>query len=158
MATTAASDDRIAPSAARTFSELCAGLPVPPGFVVGAATYADFCTRTGLRERIEAELDAVDVDGPDALETASDCVRVVVLAEPFPDDIAQAITAAYRQLVADGEFSGCRLHRRAGTACTGARSEHIDLWPGAICTPGARGGAERRLLLEATRTTQGARS
>ena len=29
-----------------------AGLPVPPGFVVGAPAYAAFCDATGLRERI----------------------------------------------------------------------------------------------------------
>ena len=39
-----------------------AGLPVPPGFVVGAPTYAAFCDATGLRGRIEERLAAVDVE------------------------------------------------------------------------------------------------
>ncbi len=38
-----------------------AGLPVPPGFVVGAPAYAAFLAQTGLRERLTELLDAVDV-------------------------------------------------------------------------------------------------
>ena len=39
-----------------------AGLPVPPGFVVGAPAYAAFVDETRLRERISAGLEEVDVD------------------------------------------------------------------------------------------------
>ena len=34
-----------------------AGLPVPPGFVVGAPAYAAFCDESGLRERLASALD-----------------------------------------------------------------------------------------------------
>lgn len=37
-----------------------AGLPVPPGFVVGAPAYAAFCDATGLRERLGALLSGVE--------------------------------------------------------------------------------------------------
>ncbi len=45
-----------------------AGLPVPPGFVVGAASYALFCDAAGLRERIERRLEQVDVDDTSELD------------------------------------------------------------------------------------------
>lgn len=47
-----------------------ADLPVPPGFVVGAPTYAAFIEQTGLRERIKARLVGLDVDDPAARDRA----------------------------------------------------------------------------------------
>ena len=79
-----------------------AGLPVPPGFVIGAPAYADFCSRTGLRARLAAELADLDVDDPDALEDAAARARAVILAEPIPDDLAEAVKSAYRELTLDG--------------------------------------------------------
>ena len=52
-----------------------AGLPVPPGFVVGAPAYAAFVDESGLRERIAASLEDVDVDDMAALEAACAEVR-----------------------------------------------------------------------------------
>jgi len=78
-----------------------AGLPVPPGFVVGAPAYAAFVDGTGLRERIEARLDGVDVDDEAALEAAAADVRKLIEAEPVPDEIAAAIRYAYAELAGD---------------------------------------------------------
>lgn len=75
-----------------------AGLPVPPGFVVGAPAYASFCDESGLRARIAAELDALDVDDTAALAAASERVRDFVLSTPVPDALAAAIVAAYGEL------------------------------------------------------------
>jgi pyruvate, water dikinase len=78
-----------------------AGLPVPPGFVVGASSYALFCDANGLRERIEERLSAVDVDDTKALDVATKEVRVMVEAEPVPDDVADEIRAAYLELAGE---------------------------------------------------------
>ena len=48
-----------------------AGMPVPEGFVVGAPAYAAYCTQTGLRERLSALLDRLDVEDTAALQQAS---------------------------------------------------------------------------------------
>src|SRR5512132_385130 len=80
-----------------------AGLPVPPGFVVGASSYALFCDEGGLRERIEERLSAVDVDDTAALDTATKEVRAMVEAEPVPDDVASEIRDAYLELAGDRE-------------------------------------------------------
>jgi pyruvate, water dikinase len=77
-----------------------AGLPVPPGYVVGAPAYAAFCDAGGLRGRIEARLASVDVEDTEALERAAGEVRVEVEAEPLPNGLAEAIGDAYDRLAA----------------------------------------------------------
>jgi pyruvate, water dikinase len=76
-----------------------AGLPVPPGFVVGAPAYAAFCEESGLRERISARLAGLDVEDTAALEQASKEVRKDVEGEPLPEWLAQRIRDAYADLV-----------------------------------------------------------
>jgi pyruvate,water dikinase len=80
-----------------------AGLPVPPGFVVGASSYALFCDEGGLRDRIEERLSSVDVDDTAALDVATKEVRAMVEAEPVPDEVAQEIRRAYLELAGDRE-------------------------------------------------------
>jgi pyruvate, water dikinase len=80
---------------------VAAGLPVPPGFVVGAPAYAAFCEGTGLRERIAARLADLDVDDTDALGRAADEVRAEVEAEPIPDWLAERIRSAYDKLAGE---------------------------------------------------------
>jgi len=79
-----------------------AGLPVPPGFVVGAPAYAAFCDDTGLRGRIADRLEAIDVDDTEALVRASDEVRKEIEAEPVPKWLAKRILESYDALVGAG--------------------------------------------------------
>ena len=72
-----------------------AGLPVPPGFVVGAPSYAAFCDSTGLRDRIQERLGPVDVDDSNSLASAAAEVKAMVEAEPMPEEIAKEIAASY---------------------------------------------------------------
>jgi pyruvate,water dikinase len=75
-----------------------AGLPVPPGFVVGASSYAVFCDVGGLRERIEQRLSEVDVDDTEQLGRATKEVRKMVEAEPVPEEVAREIRDSYLEL------------------------------------------------------------
>lgn len=60
---------------------MAAGLPVPPGFVVGAPAYAAFVDQTGLRARIAEHLSGVDVDDAYGGELrACDAVLVTCVA------------------------------------------------------------------------------
>ncbi len=79
-----------------------AGLPVPPGFVVGAPAYASFCEDTGLRNRIAARLADLDVDDTAALERASAEVREEIAEEPIPVWLASQVRGAYTHLVGEG--------------------------------------------------------
>jgi pyruvate, water dikinase len=78
---------------------IAAGLPVPPGFVIGAPAYAAFCDDTGLRGRIATRLADLDVDDTAALERAAAEVRAEVEAEPIPEWLAKRIAGAYEDLV-----------------------------------------------------------
>jgi len=78
-----------------------AGLPVPPGFVVGAAAYAAFCDEHGLRERLAAELAAVDPDDTAGLDAAAARARALVAESPMPAWLRDEIVGAYRALAGD---------------------------------------------------------
>jgi pyruvate,water dikinase len=75
-----------------------AGLPVPPGFVVSASTYAAFCDAGGLRNRIASALASVDVDDSAALAAGAARVQALVEDQPMPAWIATAIREAYAGL------------------------------------------------------------
>ncbi|MEA2383334.1 MAG: hypothetical protein QOH72_3305 [Solirubrobacteraceae bacterium] len=77
---------------------LQAGLPVPPGFAVTTAGFAQHLAADGLGERITAELDGVDAAGLDA---AAARVRAAIEEAPLPPAVAGEITAAYEALCAD---------------------------------------------------------
>ena len=66
-----------------------AGLPVPPGFVVGAPAYAEFCEAGGLRQRIMERLKDLDVDDTEALSAAAADVRAMVESEPIPAGVEE---------------------------------------------------------------------
>ncbi|HEX5762579.1 MAG TPA: phosphoenolpyruvate synthase [Solirubrobacterales bacterium] len=75
-----------------------AGLPVPPGFVIGAPAYALFRDDAGLRARIADRLAGIDVEDTAALGEAADAVRAAIEHEPLPDPLATAIREAYLRL------------------------------------------------------------
>ncbi len=92
-----------------------AGLPVPPGFVVGAPAYAAFCDGGGLRERLQRLLAEVDVDDPVALDRAAASARVMIAEEPLPAGLDATIRSAYERL-ADGGTPVAVAVRSSATA------------------------------------------
>ena len=82
-----------------------AGVPVPPGFVVGAPAYAAFCDAGDLRTRFAARLDGLDVEDTGALEIASAEVRAMIVGEPVPEPLADSIRTAYRELCGADELA-----------------------------------------------------
>jgi pyruvate, water dikinase len=76
-----------------------AGLPVPPGFVIGAPAYAAFCDEGGLRVRMAERLAGIDTGDDAALADASRDVRRMMEAAPLPEDLEAAIREAYAALV-----------------------------------------------------------
>jgi pyruvate,water dikinase len=74
-----------------------ADLPVPPAFVVTAATYRAFIEESG----IETELfEAVDVDTEDSTELAEAATQAqqLITETPLPDSVREEILAAYDDL------------------------------------------------------------
>lgn len=76
-----------------------AGLPVPPGFVIGAPAYTAFRDQTGLGARLAELLDSLDVEDTDALQAAAKAAREAVANTEMPDWLSGAIGDAYRDLV-----------------------------------------------------------
>jgi pyruvate, water dikinase len=83
-----------------------AGLPVPPGFVVGAPAYAAFCDQTGLRGRLDEILAAVDIEDGAALDAASQAARQAVLDAAMPSALRDAIVSAYETLAGADRAGG----------------------------------------------------
>jgi len=77
-----------------------AGIPVPPGFVVGAPAYAAFRTQTGLGGRLAELLGGLDVEDTEALQKASEQAQTAVRESAMPGWLAEAIAKAYGELAA----------------------------------------------------------
>ena len=74
------------------------GLPVPDGFVVTVLAYSRFLAHNALSERIRRVLASLDVDDTNALQRAASAVRELIMNGELPDDVQNAVLAAYRQL------------------------------------------------------------
>ncbi len=72
-----------------------AGLPVPEGFIVSTAAYARFIEDNDLGAVIEAALAGADPARPSTLEAASRAIGDAFAEASVPDDVADAVAAAY---------------------------------------------------------------
>ncbi|MBC9071949.1 phosphoenolpyruvate synthase [Thauera sp. CAU 1555] len=86
-------------------SQLPSSVRVPGGFATTAAAYREFLAHNGLAERINAALDALDVDDVDALATTGAQIRQWIVDTPFPAQLENEIRTAYEQITAEGEGS-----------------------------------------------------
>jgi pyruvate, water dikinase len=99
-----------------------AGLPVPPGFVIGAPVYATFVRETGLRERIASRLENLDVDNPAVLEEAATDLRKMIEAEPLSAATTDALRSSYVELVGDDSDARVAVRSSATAEDTEAAS------------------------------------
>ncbi len=78
-----------------------AGLPVPSGFVVTAATYREFIETAGIDEEL---FDVVDVDHEDstALREAHERAHQLIVETPMPDEVKRDILDSYYSLDTSG--------------------------------------------------------
>lgn len=84
-----------------------AGVHVPDGFATTAQAYRDFLRETGLQERIDSTLAALDVDDVNTLAKTGAEIRRWILEAPLPARLNDEIATAYRQMMAEagGEIS-----------------------------------------------------
>jgi pyruvate, water dikinase len=75
-----------------------AGIPVPPGFVITAATYNKFMKDTGIFNEIMDILDAIEVDNTKELKTASETIKKIIMDTEMPEEISATIIEAYNAL------------------------------------------------------------
>jgi phosphoenolpyruvate synthase len=75
-----------------------AGLPVPPGFVLTTNAYDAFIQHHGLQEQIIQTVSNAQANDLSAVEKAADEIRQLFLDATIPDDMAEALAAAYAEL------------------------------------------------------------
>ena len=86
-------------------SQLPASVRVPGGFATTADAYREFLAHEGLADRINAALDALDVDDVDALARTGAEIRQWIVDTPFPPKLETEIKSAYEAITAEGEGS-----------------------------------------------------
>jgi pyruvate,water dikinase len=79
-------------------SQLPDGVRVPTGFATTAHAFRAFLAHDGLVEKINARLNALDVEDVRALAQAGTDIRAMVEAQPFPVDLEAAIREAFQTL------------------------------------------------------------
>ncbi|MBV9880699.1 MAG: phosphoenolpyruvate synthase [Gemmatirosa sp.] len=119
-----------------------AGLPVPPGFVVTADAYRRFADASGLTPQIAARLARLNADDPDALRAASQALQALVRGAPTPDDVREAVLAAYaalgRHVPNDASADDPLVAvRSSGTVEDGAQSSFAGMFQSTLNVRGA---------------------
>ena len=92
------------------------GVRVPGGFATTAQAYRDFLAQSGLDKKINAALDALDVEDVNALAACGAEIRQWIMEVPFPMDLTIAITEQYQRLVADSSADMSFAVRSSATA------------------------------------------
>lgn len=72
-------------------------MPVPPGFAVTIRASALFLRHEDLMRLPPHDLCAVDAEDPASIRAASKTVQELVLGAPLPDDVEQALAAAWEE-------------------------------------------------------------
>ncbi|MDR0635376.1 MAG: phosphoenolpyruvate synthase [Azoarcus sp.] len=96
-------------------SQLPSSVRVPGGFATTADAYREFLAHAGLSQRINAALDALDVDNVDALARTGAQIRQWIVETPFPSAFEAEIRAAYEGIAA-GDDGGSFAVRSSATA------------------------------------------
>src|SRR5690348_1870151 len=74
------------------------GVRVPNGFAVTADGYRRFLETNQLEDRIRGALDGLDLGNVEDLRVRGSRVRELIVAAELPQDLREAILAAYREL------------------------------------------------------------
>lgn len=92
------------------------GVSVPDGFATTAEAYREFLGATGLAERIDEELRALDTEDTQALAATGRRIRELVIEQPFPAELEAGIREAYETLAAGSGDEASFAVRSSATA------------------------------------------
>ncbi|MDH4458862.1 MAG: phosphoenolpyruvate synthase [Nevskia sp.] len=92
------------------------GVSVPDGFATTAQAYREFLSHEGLADRINAQLDDLDVDDVVKLAKVGKSIREAVMKAPFPAALEAEIRTAYDQLLAEAGVEISVAVRSSATA------------------------------------------
>jgi pyruvate,water dikinase len=102
------------------------GVPVPDGFAVTALAFRRFMESNALLPTIMAELAGLDADNPKLVEALSEKIQRLILSAPVPEELGQAILAAFDALAATGSGTDAPSPLRIAmrSSATGEDGEH----------------------------------
>ncbi|OQA31585.1 MAG: Phosphoenolpyruvate synthase [Betaproteobacteria bacterium ADurb.Bin341] len=92
------------------------GVRVPGGFATTAQAYRDFLAHNGLADRINAELDQLDVDDVNALVATGAKIRQWIVDTPLQPELQAEIKKSYDALIADSTPEASFAVRSSATA------------------------------------------
>lgn len=92
------------------------GVSVPNGFATTADAFRTFMAQSGLHDKIQAELNSLDVEDVDALAVTGKKIRQWVIDTPFQTDLEESIYQAYLQLKGDANDEFAVAVRSSATA------------------------------------------
>jgi pyruvate,water dikinase len=95
----------------------CAGLPVPPGFAVTAAAYAQARDAAGLTDELAALVAAADPERPDTVAQAGRKARGLVASMPLPGRLDAEVREAYAALCNRCSASDIPVAVRSSATC-----------------------------------------
>ncbi|MCL6500889.1 MAG: phosphoenolpyruvate synthase [Candidatus Pacearchaeota archaeon] len=78
-----------------------ADLPVPPAFIVTAQAYQTFVRKSGIRDKILAIVNSIDIENTAQLETKTKEVRDIIVSAEMPKELADEIIEAYSNISVD---------------------------------------------------------
>lgn len=77
-----------------------AGLPVPPGFAVGATAYRRYLDQGGLRDAIAGQIAGIGASDHLSIAAAADRIESLMASAPLPAEVTHEIREAYAALCA----------------------------------------------------------
>lgn len=103
-----------------------AGIPVPPGFVVLASAFDEFLKITDLNVELDAILDRVNHEVIHEVDDASEKIKALILGKEMPQEMADAITAAFKKL--DAKFVAVRSSATSEDSAAAAWAGQLDTY------------------------------
>ncbi|MGH3407737.1 MAG: PEP/pyruvate-binding domain-containing protein, partial [Streptosporangiaceae bacterium] len=94
-----------------------AGLPVPPGFAVIAAAYAEAIQSAGLAGELAGLVAAADPARPETVAEAGRGARALVTSMPRPDGLDREVRGAYAELCRRCGTSDVPVAVRSSATC-----------------------------------------
>ena len=102
-----------------------AKIPIPSGYVILSTTFEQFIDATeGLREEVDAVLDAVDHKVTHTVEDASERIQAIIKNAAVPEDISAEIVKEFEKL--GSEFVAVRSSATAEDSTNAAWAGQLD--------------------------------
>ncbi len=89
------------------------GLPIPPGFVVTTTSFDAYLRGTPVGEIIRKELESLEPDRAESVETASATIRKAFQETPYPPDLERTLKETYLNFAKRQKVRYCAVRSSA---------------------------------------------